>query len=89
MSRVICENDKLYSLPSARASGMKTVGFTTECCQRSIHLRFSEVDFCINSGGWFAFVCPHCKTLRSVRIKSCVARVEADAVEALPAKMED
>jgi hypothetical protein len=75
--------------PFENINRMKSVGYSTECCQRSIHLRFSEVDFCINSGGWFAFVCPHCKTLRAVRVKSCVARVEADAVEALPTKMEE
>lgn len=68
---------------------MKSVGYTTECCQQKINLRFSEVDFCINSGGWFTFVCPHCNTARSVRIKSCVARVAADAIVAMPTKIED
>jgi hypothetical protein len=68
---------------------VKYVGFSVECCEKTVHLRFSEVDFCINASGWFKFVCPYCRTDRTVRIKSCVARVEADAVNALPTTAQD
>jgi len=62
---------------------VNNLGYTAECCGNHVNLCISAVEFCVNSGGWFAFVCPHCKILRAVRIRSALPKVENDAVIAL------
>lgn len=62
---------------------MNYLGYTAECCNNQINLSVSEVEFCVNAAGWFAFVCPHCKTQRAVRIRSALPKATVDAVVAL------